>query len=287
MDWSANYREACSCVFSCLLGDLNDERQSFTISIYPCAMLLQKVNQLTYLKSVRTMHSSTASILRALFTATLIHPFVSGQQLVGSITQSGVENDGIIVVNVENNSTHSYSVEARNNLFDTYHPWQPMNITSMQGKQIIPVGAEYAYGQLDDSSFVTMPSGAVWQREINVTAYMPPDNTITKPITACYYVTFPDGFWAIDSTGMPAGETLATEFLTPGASRLVDLHIVSNILHLNITTLPGKSASIVVTTAVIPTQPAATEISGTQIIGLTPAETIGTSIDQYDNVFGS
>ena len=47
LDWSANHREVCSCDFSCLLGDLNDGRQSFTISIYPCAMLLEKVNQLT------------------------------------------------------------------------------------------------------------------------------------------------------------------------------------------------------------------------------------------------
>ena len=235
--------------------------------------------------SVSTMHSSTASILGVLITTTLIHPFVHGQQLVGSIAQSGISNDGIIVVTVENNSTHNYSVEARNNLFDTYHPWQPMNITSMQGKTITLVGAEYAYGVLDDSSFVTMPSGAVWQREINITAYMPPDNTITKPTSACYYVTFPDGFWAIDSTGMPAGETLATQFLTPGANRLVDLYIVSNILHLNITTVPGTSESIVATTAVIPIQPAATEILGSQTIGLNPAQTIGTSIDQYVNIF--
>ena len=231
------------------------------------------------------MHSSAASILRALFTVTLIHPFVNGQQLVGSISQPGAEDDGVILITVENNSTHNYSVEARNNLFDTYHPWQPMNITNMQGKQITLVGAEYAYGTLDDSSFVTMPGGAIWQREINVTAYMPPDDTITKPTSACYYVTFPDGFWAIDSTGMPAGETLATEFLTPGADRLVDLHIVSNILHLNITTVPGTSASaaVVATTAVIPIQPAATEVLGTQVISLNSPNTIGTSIDQYDN----
>ena len=231
------------------------------------------------------MHSSTASILRALFTATLIHPFVNGQQLAGSISQlGGTDNDGVILVTVENNSTHNYSVEARNNLFDTYHPWQPMNITSMDGKAVSLVGAEYAYGQLDDSSFVTMPAGAVWQRALNITAYMPPDITITKPTSMCYYVTFPDGFWAIDSTGMPAGETLATEFLTPGASRLVDLYIVSNILHLNITTVPGTSASLSATsTAAIPIQPAANESLGTQIIGPNSPDTVGTSIDQYDN----
>ena len=231
------------------------------------------------------MHSSTASILRALFTATLIHPFVNGQQLAGSISQLGTENDGVILVTVENNSTHNYSVEARNNLFDTYHPWEPMNITSMEGKAITLVGAEYAYGQLDDSSFVTMPAGAVWQRALNITAYMPPDSTITKPTSMCYYVTFPDGFWAIDSTGMPAGETLATEFLTPGASRLVDLYIVSNVLHLNITIVPATSASasLSATTAAIPMQPAATEVDGTQIISANSPDTAGTSIDDYTN----
>lgn len=192
----------------------------------------------------------------------------------------------MVIVTVKNNSTNNYSVEARNNLFDTNNPYQPMNVTNFAGQPVSLVGAEYPYGLLTDASFVQLPAGAVWQRELNITAYMPQDTTLTKPTASCYYVTFPDGFWAIDTTGAAAGENLATEFLTPGASRLVDLYIASNILHLNITTIPANSATPVATTIAIPQQPAATEVVGSQTIGIASSETYGTSIDQYDNILG-
>ena len=232
------------------------------------------------------MHCSTASILSALFTATLFQPFVNGQQLSGSILHSGVEGDGMVLITVENNSTGNYSIEARNNLFDTNNPYQPMNVTNLAGQTISLVGAEYPYGLLTDASFIQLPTGAVWQRELNITEYMPAETTISKPTASCYMVAFPDGFWAIDTTGVPSGENLATEFLTPGASRLVDLYIASNILHLNVTTVPETSATLVATTAAIHQQPAATEVVGSQTIGIASSETIGTSIDEYDNVLG-
>lgn len=232
------------------------------------------------------MHCSTSSILSAVFTAALLQPFVNGQQLIGSILHIGVEGDGLILVTVENNSTGNYSIEARNNLFDTNNPYQPMNVTNFAGELVSLVGAEYPYGLLTDASFVQLPAGAVWQRELNITAYMPTDITLTKPTASCYYITFPDGFWAIDTTGMPSGENLATEFLTPGASRLVDLYIASNTLHLNVTTVPGDSATLLATTVAIPQQAAATEVVGSRTIGIASSETDGTSIDEYDNILG-
>ena len=232
------------------------------------------------------MHYSTTSILSALFTATLLQPLVSGQQLVGSILHIGAEGNGLIMVTVENNGTGNYSIEARNNLFDTNNPYQPMNVTNFAGKTVSLVGAEYPYGLLTDASFIQLPAGAIWQRELNITSYMPPDATLTKPAAACYYVTFPDGFWAINTTGMPSGENLATEFLTPGASRLVDLYIASNILHLNITTVPANSETPLATTVAVPQQAQATEVVGTQTIGIASSETDGTSIDEYDNILG-
>lgn len=232
------------------------------------------------------MHCSTASILSALFTAALLQPLVNGQQLVGSILHIGVEGDGLIMVTVENNSTSNYSIEARNNLFDTLSPYQPMNVTNFAGELVSLVGAEYPYGLLTDASFVQLPAGAVWQRELNITAYMPADTTITKPTASCYYVTFPDGFWAINTTGMPSGENLATEFLTPGTSRLVDLYIASNILHLNITAVPANSMTPLATTIAVPQQAQATEVVGSHTIGIASSETDGTSIDEYDNILG-
>lgn len=233
------------------------------------------------------MHCSTASILSALLTAVLTQPFVNGQQIFGSIVHSGIEGDGVVLITVENNSTNNYSVEARNNLFDTDYPWQPMNITNLAGQEVPLVGAEYAYGLLTDASFVSLPAGAVWQRELNITAYMPPDTTITKSTSKCYYVTFPNGFWAINTNDMPAGMDLATQFLTPGANRLVDLFIASNVLHLNVTTVPAGPATLVATAVQIPQQPAATEVLGTQTIGIAATQTYGTSINEYDNVLGS
>ena len=232
------------------------------------------------------MHCSTASILSALFTAALFQPFADGQQLYGSILHSGAEGNGIVLITLENNSTSNYSIGARNNLFDTYNPWQPMNVTNIAGKQVTLVGAEYSYGLLDDASFVPMPAGAQWQRELNITSYMPADATITQPTSNCYYVAFPNGFWAINTTDMPEGENLATQFLTPGANRLVDLIIVSNVLHLNVTTVPAGPATLVAATAAIPQQPAPAEMLGTQTVGTLPIITYGSSIDQYDNVLG-
>lgn len=192
----------------------------------------------------------------------------------------------MVLITVENNSTSNYSIEARNNLFDTNNPYQPMNVTTLAGQTVSLVGAEYPYGLLTDASFVQLPAGAIWQRLVNITAYMPADITITKPTASCYYVTFPDGFWAIDTTGMPLGENLATEFLTPGASRLVDLYVASNILHLNVSVVPGNPATNVASTVAIPQQPAATEIVGSQTIGIASSATIGTSIDEYDSILG-
>ena len=237
---------------------------------------------LTITFRVSNMHSSTASILGALFTATLFQPFVNGQQLYGSIVASGAEGEGIVTITVENNSTSNYSIEARNNLFDTYNPWQPVNITNLANKEVSLVGAEYQYGQLDDASFLPMPAGAIWQRELNLTAYMPPDTSITKPTSKCYYVTFPSGFWAINTSNMPAGKSLATQFLTPGANSLVDLYIDSNVLHTNITTVPASSTTLITATAAaIPQQPAADELLGTQTVGRLAIQTDGTSIDEY------
>ena len=192
----------------------------------------------------------------------------------------------MVLITVENNSTSNFSLESRNNLFDTNNPWQPMNVTDLTGKQVSLVGAEYAYGQLDDASFVSMPAGAIWQRELNITAYLPPDTTITKPTSKCYYITFPNGFWALNTDNIQAGEDLATLFLNPGGSRLVDLYIVSNVLHINLTTIPASPATLTTTTQAIPQQAAANELLGTHTISLAAIQTDGTSIDEYDSILG-
>ena len=285
LHWSASYREPRTRdLFACLAISTN-RRQPFTIIIYALVRcdLGNKHKYLTFGNPVSKMHCSTASILTALFTATLFQPFVNGQQLYGSILHSGAEGDGVVLITVENNSTSNFSIEARNNLFDPDNPWQPLNITDFSGSQVSLVGAEYQYGQLTDGSFVPMPAGAMWQRELNLSSYMPPDTTVTKPTAKCYYVTFPNGFWSINTSNMPAGEQLATQFLTPGANRLVDLPIVSNVLHLNITVAPSSPATLKPSSAPIPQQDAAIEMVGTQTVGLLTIPTYGTSIDEYDN----
>lgn len=271
--------------FSCLAISTTDVGYLRSLYIL-CAMHLGKLICNSSRFRVSNMHSSTALILSAILTAPFLQPFVNGQQLYGSIMHIGEEGNGLVVITVENNSTSNFSIEARNNLFDTDNPWQPMNVTNFAGTAVALVGAEYSYGRLDDASFISMPSGAVWRRELNMTAYMPPDTTITKPTAKCYYVSFPNGFWAINTSNMPEGEELATQFLTPGANRLVDLPVVSNILHLNISAVPATPTTPIPSTQAIPEEPAPTAMSGTKTYGLATIQTYGTSIEEYGDVIG-
>ena len=203
-------------------------------------------------------------------------------QFAGAITHVGPETDGILMVMIENNSTGNYSIEARNNLFDDANPYQPIVIQTLAGKRLTLVGTQAPYGQLTDSAFLTMPPGAIWQRTLNMTEYIPPDATATKSYSECFTASFPDGIFAVNTTDFQPDEDLATGFLKGDS---VQIFIEAPPLHLNITVQAGAAAAAVESTATVGTQAAATLILGTATAvghgGAAP--TLGSSIDTYTN----
>lgn len=219
--------------------------------------------------------------LGAFFTTTVLQQFAASQ-FVGTIAPYGPELGGLIMVTIENNSTGNYSVEARNNIFDDANPYRPLRVKTQAGTLVTLVGSSYPYGQLADSAFVTMSPGAVWQREFNMTEYIPVDPALKIPTSECFSVSFPDGLFAVNTTNFVTDEHLATGFLG-GAS--VEIFIQGPPLHLNITAMPGtllQPATATATAQPVGTQPTATLVQGTAKPGLgasTPSS--GNSIDNY------
>lgn len=228
--------------------------------------------------------------LGAFFTTTFLQHFAASQ-FVGTITPYGPDADGLIMVTIQNPSTGNYSVEARNNIFDDANPYQPLRVKTLAGKYVTLVGSSYPYGQTTDSAFVSMSPGAVWQREFNMTEYIPADPSLKIPTSECFTVSFPDGLFAVNTTNFVANENLATGFFG-GAS--VQVFIQSSPLHLNITAMPGTplASTASTTTAPVGTQPTAKLVQGTAKPGLGgSAPASGSSIDSYlsgvTSLFGS
>jgi len=219
--------------------------------------------------------------LGAFFASNFLQQFVASQ-FVGTIASVGHETDGLIMVTIENKSTGNYSLEARNNLFDNANPYRPLTVKTLAGTLVTLVGSSYPYGQLVDSAFVTMSPGAVWQRDFNMTEYIPVDPTLKIPTTECFSVSFTDGLFAVNTTNFVANENLATGFLG-GAS--AEIFIKSSPLHLNITVMPGtllQAATATVTAEPVGTQLAATLVQGTAAPGVGGAmASSGNSIDAY------
>ena len=221
-----------------------------------------------------------------LFTACLFQKYAIGQ-LFGAINHIGDELGGLVLVTIENNSTGNYSMEAINNLFDSNNPYQPLTVNTVAGKAVNLLGSLYSYGTLSDLYFVSMPPGAIWQREFNLTEYLAPDYTITKPTSICYVVSIPSGMWAINTTAFTAGEDLATGFFNKEDPALTYLKVQSVPIHVNITSMPETDytapALASMTAEYAPTQAAATlVVPSSTAVGLGGGGPVaGTSIDPY------
>ncbi|KAK4694676.1 hypothetical protein P7C71_g2945, partial [Lecanoromycetidae sp. Uapishka_2] len=205
-----------------------------------------------------------------LLTATLFQGLVNGQ-LLGAINHIGDELGGMVLVTLENNSTGNYSMEAINNLFDDANPYQPLNVNNLAGEAINLLGNLASYGPLSDTDFISMPPGAFWQREFNMTEYLPPDSTIAKPTSECYVVSISSGMWAINTTSFTANEDLATGFFNKKDPALTYVQVVSTPLHVNITSLPETDYTAAALASVT-AEPAPTQVAATLII---PSETAG------------
>ena len=200
-------------------------------------------------------------------------------QFTGLFSSVGSESSGILTVTILNNSTGNYSIEARNNLFDNANPYQPLQVRNLAGVPITLVGTQTAYGPIADSAFVTMSPGSIWEKTLNMTEYIPPDATATKPYSECFSVNFPDGLFAVNTTDFVGNEDLATGFLKGDSA---DIFITGTPLHLNITIQPGKQAASTATTATVGAQQFATLVQGTASPGPGgAAPSYGSSIDDY------
>ncbi|MCJ1456952.1 hypothetical protein MMC28_007318 [Mycoblastus sanguinarius] len=249
--------------------DIYDRRN---VTVKTCILNLQQK------KPNLTMYRSFFS--NALFALSLPLPFAASQ-LIGSINYVTNDLDGLLAVTIENQSEGNYSMLARNNLFDNQNPYRPLQVKNQAGAAVALIGEQYAYGELNDEAFMTFPPGAIWQREFNMSEYIPPDATITKAYSECFVVTMPpDGLFGINTTNIQAGEALANLYLN---QPLDDIFISTIPLHLNITVQPGVPGSAAsAATASIPTQAAATEVLGSLTMSAgQPAQTAGTSIDQF------
>ena len=215
----------------------------------------------------------------ALFlTYTFLQSRLATAQLIGSINHYGDETDGFLSVTVENNGTANYSIEARNNLFDDLNPYRPLVVKNLAG-QIVPlVGTLYPYGSVDDSAFIGMSPGSIWQRILNMTEYIEPDTTASQPHSECFSVGFPSGIFAVNTTDFVAGENLATGFLGHDA---VELFVAATPLHLNITVGAGLQAEAQATTAAVGVQAPATLVAGTGTGLGASTPSVGSNINDY------
>ena len=206
---------------------------------------------------------------------------LTSAQFSGQIQPIGqTETDGLILVTIANNSTGNYSIEARNNLFDDANPYRPLQVKDMGGKGIILVGTQAVYGQLDDSAFVNIAPGSIWQRTLNMTEYLPPDATAIKAYSQCFSFSFPSGsLFAVNTTDFVQAENLATGFLKGDS---VDIFVEAPPLHMNVTVQPGARAAAAAVTATVGSQLPATVVQGTATAGLGGAQaSYGSSIENY------
>ena len=219
-------------------------------------------------------------LLQALVTAGFLHSVTNAQlTLKGALNYVESDVSGLVLVTIENNTPRDYFVAAENNLFDNDHPYQPLQVRRQNNSLVNLIGAQYSYSQQDDSSYLNISSGVIWQREFNLTQYMPPISTAPnqQPDSECFNVSIPAVGWlASDTTDLQYGTNLATWMLQ---HPLQQLTINALPLHVNITVQPPTAAAL---TQGVPAQPLATEILGTQVLSASdPRTTFGTSIDPY------
>lgn len=237
---------------------------------------------------LRMYHSNA---LGALLVTGFLQKFAASQ-FSGTILPYGTDGDGIVLVTIQNESTGNYSIEARNNLFDEKNPYRPLTVKNLAGQRVIPVGSQYPYPQISDDAFIPMNPGAIWQRELNMTEYIPADPNLTVPTSQCFTIGFTSGIFAVNTTDFVAGEQLATGFL---GGNSVEIRIKSPPIHLNITVEPepvlGPLPPTATSTATpVGAQPAATLVQGTGAPGFGGSTSqAGTNIDDYTqgrNLYG-
>ncbi|KAL8988574.1 MAG: hypothetical protein Q9177_002378 [Variospora cf. flavescens] len=163
----------------------------------------------------------------------------------------------LVLASISNNSTTNYYILAKNNIFDDEHTYRPLQVQTLSEEPVPLVGGRHPYPEMADSQFKNFPVGAVWQRYLKMSDYMPPSPDIQIPTSQCFRFALPQRVEALNGDVKKADQPLSDLFLTNG---LVQVPVESNPLHMNVTVAPGTPPATMAPgtgpTPIPPSQPA-------------------------------
>ncbi|KAI4145719.1 MAG: hypothetical protein LQ341_002295 [Variospora aurantia] len=162
-------------------------------------------------------------------------PPVPGSTFIGSLTWYPRQPD-LVLASISNNSTTNYYILAKNNIFDNEHTYRPLQVQTLSEEPVTLVGGRYHYPQMADTQFKNFPVGAVWQRYLNMSDYMPPSPDIQIPTSKCFQFALPQKVEALNVDVKKADQLFSDLFLING---LVQVPVESNPLRMNVTVAPG------------------------------------------------
>ncbi|KAI4289128.1 MAG: hypothetical protein L6R35_001604 [Caloplaca aegaea] len=179
-------------------------------------------------------------------------PPVPGSSFIGSLTWYPRQPD-LVLASISNNSTTNYYILAKNNIFDDEHTYRPLQVQTLSGEPVPLIGGRHPYPHMADSQFKNFTVGAVWQRYLNMSRYMPLSPDIQIPTSQCFRFALPQSVDALNSDLQRADQPISDLFLTNG---LVQVPVESNPLHMNVTVAPGTPpATMAPGTGPTPTAP--------------------------------
>ncbi|KAI4088677.1 MAG: hypothetical protein LQ348_003654 [Seirophora lacunosa] len=176
---------------------------------------------------------------------------VPGSMFTGSLTWYPQQPE-LVLATISNNSTTNYAILAKNNLFDDVYTYDPLQVKSLSGEAVDLVGTRHNYPELADSQFKAFPVGAVWERYLKMSDYIPPSPELITNTSQCFNFALPASIDALNVDVAKPEQRLADLFFLQG---LAQVPVESNPLHMNVTVSPGTPPAAF-TAQEIPTQPA-------------------------------
>ncbi|KAI4168854.1 MAG: hypothetical protein LQ343_006067 [Gyalolechia ehrenbergii] len=182
-----------------------------------------------------------------------VAPTGPGNEFMGSLTWYPQQPD-LVLASISNNSTTTYALLAKNNLFDDAHPYAPFQVRTLSGTPVKLVGKRWPYPEIADTQFKDFAPGAIWQRYFNMSLYMPPSAQYQQPTSECFSFSLPATVDALARDPANPNVRLADLFLSEGLSQV---SVSANPIHMNVT-VPAATgtASAPEVSQAIPSQPA-------------------------------
>lgn len=181
-------------------------------------------------------------------------PTGPGNEFEGSLTWYPQQPD-LLLASISNNSTTTYAILAKNNLFDDNHAFAPISVSTLSGTPVKLVGNRWSYPEMEDTQFKEFVPGAIWERYFNMSEYMPPSAQYIQPTSECFSFSLPLTVEALAKDPTNPNQRLADLFISKG---LTEVSVNSYPIHMNVTVPPGTrtAASAARPLQAIPSQPA-------------------------------